>query len=56
MAKEGNGIYQYCDGRRYEGNFKNDLPNGYGSFYYPDGTIFQGFWKDGLEHGEGFEI
>ena len=38
--KEGNGIYSYPNGSRFEGNFKNDLPNGYGSFYYIDGVVF----------------
>lgn len=40
MKKEGNGVYLYVDGRRYEGNFKNDLPNGYGTFIYTDGLVY----------------
>ena len=39
---EGHGIKYYKDGRKYEGEFKNDLRHGYGVLNRPDGTILNG--------------
>lgn len=56
--KEGMGSYFYQDGRKYIGNFKNDLPNGEGEFYNSEGALqFKGTWKDGnYQTGKGFSF
>jgi len=55
--KHGKGVYQLLnDGSRYEGDFVNDVPEGYGEFTYADGTVFRGLWKNGKQHGIGEEI
>lgn len=46
--KHGHGVEKMADGRRYEGEFANDMPNGYGKLYDAKGALlFQGIWKDG---------
>ena len=37
----------------YDGEFKDDLPNGRGTFTYPDGETYVGEWKDGQKNGQG---
>ena len=49
----GRGTLAYIDGSRYEGYFRNGLPNGRGTFYYPNGERYQGEFKDGLPSGKG---
>ncbi|MDR3705539.1 MAG: glycosyltransferase family 39 protein [Paludibacteraceae bacterium] len=45
---EGKGEVNYQDGRRFVGNFANDLPNGYGEYFDSHGkTLAKGFWKNG---------
>lgn len=36
----GKGIYVWEDGRRYEGEYINDIKNGSGKYYWPDGKKF----------------
>ena len=50
---EGKGIFLWPDGRKYEGEFKNDKKNGYGEFTSSDGKKYKGEWKDGKQNGEG---
>ena len=39
---------------KFEGFYKDDLPNGPGKAYYPNGAIgFDGDWKNGLRDGNG---
>jgi hypothetical protein len=42
-----NGIFQYTDGRVYEGQMKNWKPNGHGKMTFLDGRIETGIWKKG---------
>ena len=44
----------------YEGERRNNVPDGYGSIYcpynkiiYPDRADYMGDWKNGIKHGEG---
>ena len=46
-------MFKWPDGRKYEGEYKNDKKEGYGIFYWPDGRIFKGNWYEGKQHGEG---
>ena len=44
----GFGTFKWPDGRRYVGQFENDIKHGDGEFFLADGRIFKGQWKDGL--------
>ena len=52
-CKEGEGIYAYADGSRYEGQFRRQRPNGFGVFYYLNGDRYEGNFKAGFRHGQG---
>ena len=43
--RHGNGIYTFSNGSYYEGQWRNNLPNGLGLFHYPDGKFDAGFYK-----------
>ncbi len=40
--KNGEGIYFYSNGSRYEGNYLNDKKNGHGSLFYSNGDRYEG--------------
>ena len=42
----GKGIYTFADGRRYEGEWKEDKRNGQGIYTSPNGSRFEGEYKD----------
>jgi hypothetical protein len=45
---EGKGEMKYQDGRKFVGNFANNLPNGYGEYFDAHGKLLaKGLWKDG---------
>ena len=49
-----NGRYIWDDGKYYEGQFKNNLPNGKGIKYYSNGNIlFEGDFINGKFEGKG---
>lgn len=50
---EGKGIFTWPDGRKYNGDYKNDKKEGYGIFEWPDGKKYKGEWKNGKQHGIG---
>jgi hypothetical protein len=50
---EGEGVYTWPDGRKYEGTYKNDLKDGFGKYTYLDGRVFIGNWVEGKKHGKG---
>ena len=50
---EGEGIFEWPDGRKYIGEYKNDKKEGHGVFTWNDGRIYDGNWKNGKQHGEG---
>ncbi|MDR2980593.1 MAG: hypothetical protein LBV02_09195 [Bacteroidales bacterium] len=46
--KEGKGEELFNDGRKYIGEYSNNLPNGYGELYDASGNpVMKGIWKDG---------
>ena len=49
----GQGIFTYTDGRKYEGEFKDNKFNGQGTYTFADGGKFEGEYKDGLRNGQG---
>ena len=40
-------MFTWPDGRKYEGEYRNDLKHGEGKFYYKDGQVYNGGWIDG---------
>lgn len=42
------------DGRRYEGDFKENKMSGFGRFDYGDGKVYEGEFLNGKQHGTGF--
>ena len=43
----GFGKYDYSDGKKYEGEFFNDIKQGKGKMTFPDGTIHEGNFVNG---------
>ena len=43
----GKGIYNWPDGRKYDGQFVNDKREGFGLFTWADGRKYEGHWVDG---------
>ena len=42
-------------GAKYEGQWKDDLQDGYGIETWPDGSKYEGYYKQGKKHGDGLE-
>ena len=52
--RNGQGTYTYPDGRKYEGDWKDDKPwNGQEVYTSPIGMKYVGGFKDGKKHGQG---
>jgi len=49
----GEGVFSWSDGRKYKGEYYNDLKHGKGDFYWPDGRKYCGQWKSGKQDGRG---
>lgn len=52
----GQGIYTYpkdATSKRYEGQFKCNLRDGYGILTFNDGSLYEGQWKDDIPNGAG---
>jgi hypothetical protein len=47
------GVYQYKDGSKYVGPFKNGNPYGKGIVYYANGDRYEGDWDDVAPDGQG---
>ncbi|MCB0534876.1 MAG: caspase family protein [Lewinellaceae bacterium] len=52
-CRTGRGYYDYPDGSRWIGEFKNGVPNGEGVCYYAGGDRYEGQWANGAPNGEG---
>ena len=52
----GKGIYKWPDGSEFEGNYSNNLKEGYGEYRWTNGKIYQGMYKNGVKHGKGVYI
>ena len=53
IVKGGKGTMHLDNGDWYEGDFKNDKPNGVGTYHFNDGSKYVGEIKDGLFEGKG---
>jgi MORN repeat len=51
--KHGIGTILFANGILYEGEWKNDIIDGYGMMVHPSGKIFNGEWKNGIRDGYG---
>ena len=54
--KSGKGKFVWKNGEKYEGNFENDLRNGFGVYTYSKedaGDYHEGHWKDDKKSGKG---
>jgi len=52
--QNGKGILYYKNGNiKYEGDFKNNMPDGNGKYIWEDGSYYIGPWVKGLKHGKG---
>ena len=49
----GKGVFIWADGRKYEGEYKNDKKEGFGEFEWVNGKKYRGYWKNGKQDGEG---
>ena len=52
-CKNGEGIYAYADGSKYEGQFNGGNIEGKGIWYYPNGDKYIGEFKSNYQHGFG---
>ena len=43
----GKGCYTWADGRKYIGDFVNDVKEGHGMHIWPDGKVYDGEWLNG---------
>ena len=50
---EGMGIYIWNDGRKYEGQYKDDKKHGFGVYTWADSRCYEGYWYKGKQHGLG---
>ena len=51
--KHGKGVFTWLDGKKYVGDYKNDVKEGYGVFTWPDGSSYDGWWHEGKKYGQG---
>ena len=53
---EGHGVYTWSSGDRYDGNWKDDVPDGKGTYTWKNGSGYQGEWRSGKKQGRAFYI
>jgi len=49
----GRGLYLWGDGRKYDGEYKEDKKCGFGIYLWSDGRCYEGFWDNGKQCGKG---
>ncbi len=52
-CKDGQGVFEYGDGSKYEGTFKDAKRDGQGTLIFADDRKYIGEWKNGRPYGEG---
>jgi hypothetical protein len=52
-CRSGKGYYDYPDGSRWIGEFKDGVPYGKGICYYANGDRYEGEWSNNAPYGEG---
>ena len=55
-CENGQGTYQYSNGDKYKGQWKNNRLDGQGTLTYLDGSKYVGQWKNNKRHGQGTYI
>jgi hypothetical protein len=50
---DGQGLYQWSDGKSYDGFWKNNKMHGFGTYKWPDGKSYTGHFVEGLKEGVG---
>ncbi|MCP3930323.1 MAG: peptidase C14 caspase catalytic subunit p20 [Bacteroidetes bacterium] len=55
-CENGEGVFAYPDGSKYEGQFREETINGSGIFQYANGEKHQGAFREGYAHGEGIRF
>jgi hypothetical protein len=55
-CKNGQGIFAYPDGSKYEGKFVNGKFDGPGVFFFANGDKYTGNFKENFPHGQGTRI
>ncbi len=53
FCRSGKGYYDYPDGSRWVGEFKEGYPEGNGTCYYVNGDRYEGAWAHNAPQGEG---
>lgn len=52
--KHGKGVFDYLNGRKYEGEWDADKIHGFGTMYNAKGKVdYEGEWTQGQHHGIG---
>jgi len=51
--RQGQGVFYYPDGSKYEGSWFEDLRSGSGTYTYANGDSYQGKWANNVRDGEG---
>ena len=46
-------MLEYHNKEKYEGDWENDMKNGFGKHYYTDGSYYEGNFQNGKRNGEG---
>ena len=49
----GEGTFTWTDGKKYIGNYRNDIKTGWGTYIFQDGSKYLGNFKNGKMHGKG---
>lgn len=52
-CQNGEGVFVYDDGSKYEGHFERGGRNGFGQHWFANGERYEGTWKDNEMHGTG---
>ena len=52
-CKDGEGVFAYADGSKYEGQFKNGMLDGWGTWYFASGDKYIGSFKENYLNGKG---
>ena len=55
-CRDGIGTYNYGDGVKYEGEFKEGKKHGNGKYWFSNGDTYEGGYLNGLKHGDGVYI
>lgn len=52
-CSDGEGVFAYPDGSKFEGQFLAGKPDGWGTFHFTNGDRYIGSFKFGFQHGKG---